>query len=323
MTAMTVPALPSAVEQVPHGRTARRLEWQHLPPEVRGLVERRLGWKVAEARSQGAGFTPGFASLLHGPDGERAFVKAAGKRAQKQFAQAYLTEADLNRRLPDGLPAPRLLWVEETADWVVLAFEPVDGRNPRRPWSATHLDACLDALEQVADVMADATAGLELRPVTEDLPALLTGWDAVGRTSPDWPHLDEAANLALAYRGVPDQDRFVHFDARDDNFILDASGRALLCDWNWPGLGPAWLDTVHLLVSAYGDGVDADGLLAERRLTRDVAPEHVDAAIAGLTGFMVASQERPAPSSSPFLQVHARWYAAAGWSWLAHRRGWA
>lgn len=323
MTAMTAPADPSSVEALPHGRTARRLQWQHLPPEVRALVERRLGWSVQEARSKDAGFTPGFASVLVGPDGERAFVKAAGKRAQKQFAAAYLAEADVNRRLPAGLPAPRLLWVEDTADWVVVAFEPVEGRNPRRPWSAKHLNACLDALEQVADGMADGAAGLELCPVTEELPRMLTGWDNVRRTSPEWPHLDEAEALALSYRDVPDQDRFVHFDARDDNFIVDASGRALLCDWNWPGLGPAWLDTVHLLVSAYGDGVDADAVLAERRLTRDVPAEHIDAALAGFTGFMVSSSDKPVPPSSPYLRVHSRWYAAAGWAWLAHRRGWS
>ncbi len=323
MAAMTVPAHPSAVEAIPHGRTARRLQWQHLPPEVRALVERRLGWTVEEARSQGAGFTPGFAAVLVGPDGERAFVKAAGKRAQRQFAQAYLTEAHLNRRLPSGLPAPRLLWVEETPDWVMLAFEPVEGRNPRRPWSVAHLDACLDALEEVAEVMADGVPGIELKPVTEDLPELLTGWDGVRRSAPDWPHLDEAEALALSYRDVPGQDRFVHFDARDDNFIIAADGRALLCDWNWPGLGPVWLDTVHLLVSAYGDGVDADAVLVERRLTRDVPPEHIDAAVSGLTGFMVASSDRPVPPSSPFLRVHSRWYAAAGWAWLAHRRGWS
>ena len=46
---MTGPQPPATVENVPHGRTARRLEWAHLPPAVRGLVERHLGSPVADA----------------------------------------------------------------------------------------------------------------------------------------------------------------------------------------------------------------------------------------------------------------------------------
>ena len=67
----------------------------------------------------------------------------------------------------------------------------------------------------------------------------------------------------------------VHTDARDDNFLLTADGTALLCDWNWPALGPVWGDAVHLLISAYGDGLDADAFLASHPLTRDADPDHV------------------------------------------------
>ena len=86
---MTGPQDLATVEPVPHGRTARRLEWPHLPPPVRQLVERQLGSPVAKAESQGSGFTPGFASRLTGEDGSRLFVKAASKKAQQQFAASY------------------------------------------------------------------------------------------------------------------------------------------------------------------------------------------------------------------------------------------
>jgi hypothetical protein len=144
----------------------------------------------------------------------------------------------------------------------------------------------------------------------------------VRSTTPEWPHLEEAAALARGYLEVPDRDHFVHFDARDDNFMIDRDGQAWLCDWNWPALGPVWTDTVHLLVSAFGDGVDADAVLRSRRLTKDVPDEHVDTVIAGLCGFMLESRDRPAPPSSPYLRVHSQWYAEATWAWLAHRRGW-
>ena len=64
----------ATVEAVPHGRTARRLEWAHLPPQVRTLVETRLGSPVVRAESQGSGFTPGFASRLTAADGLRCLA---------------------------------------------------------------------------------------------------------------------------------------------------------------------------------------------------------------------------------------------------------
>jgi hypothetical protein len=320
---MSTPGPLPNVEPVPHGRTARRLEWQHLPPDLRSDIERRLGSPVVEAQSQGAGFTPGFASRLTGEDGRRLFVKAANRKAQRRFADAYAAEAAVIRSLPDGLPMPALQWVRQDDLWVVLAFDCLEGVNPRRPWRRPELDACLDALEVVADRLDPLPAGLRLRPATDDLPALLTGWDTVLAVRPDWPHAEEAARLARSYADIADRGHFVHLDARDDNFVIDPAGRAWLCDWNWPALGPAWMDTVHLLVSAFGDGLDADGLLRARRLTRSVPDDHVDAVISGLCGFMLQARGQPVPPSSPYLRVHSNWYAEAAWAWLARRRGWA
>ena len=88
-------------------------------------------------------------------------------------------------------------------------------------------------------------------------------WDHVRRTSPDWPHLEEAAALAADLGRATAGNTLVHTDARDDNFLLPLTGRAYLCDWNFPVRGAAWIDTVSLLMTASGDGMDADALLAE------------------------------------------------------------
>lgn len=311
------------VMRVPHGRTARRLEWQHLHPDVRDVVERRLGGPVVESVSHLSGFTPGFASSLTAADGTCLFVKAASKVAQRQIAVSYAEESRKLGLLPhEKLPAPRLLWTHEDDGWVVLGFECVDGRPPGRPWDDDELDACLDTLTSVADVMTSPDPGLHLVPLHEDMPTLLTGWRKVAQYDPDWPHLEELDDLAASFEDLPDAEHFVHADARDDNFLLTADGRALLCDWNWPGLGPAWLDVVSLLVSAHGDGVDADAVLAKHPLTSGVPDDHVDAWLAALCGFMVESDYRPVPPSSPHLGTHRRWWAAATWEWLADRRGW-
>jgi hypothetical protein len=321
--ALTGPPDLADVVPVPHGRTARRLAWPHLPTSVRATVERRLGSEVVLAVSQGSGFTPGFASVLTGADGSTVFVKAASRKAQPQFAAAYAEEARTLAILPvDRLPVPRLLWTEEEESWFVLGFEAVAGRNPRRPWRAEELTRCLEALSVVDAVLEEPPEGLRLRPLQEDLPTLLTGWGSMRAARPDWPHLDEVEELAQSFGSLPDAGHVVHADARDDNFLLTDDGRTLLCDWNWPGTAPRWLDAVDLLVSARADGLDADHLLRSHPLTVDAVPDHVDAWLAALCGYMVEADTRPVPATSPHLGTHRRWWAAATWSWLAARRGW-
>lgn len=319
---MTLPPGPvgtAALPQVPHGRTAMRLDWKFLPAEVRALVETELGGTVVEAKSQESGFTPGFASLVTTETGARAFVKAASRVAQGEIAASYAEEARKRSLLGDAVPAPRLLWVHEDDAWVVLGFEAVDARQPHRPWRPAELDRALDLAEAIATSTETLPDGLDLRPAVEDLPQLVTGWDDVPE---QWPHRDEAAALAASLRDLP-ADRFAHFDLRDDNVLLVADGRTLACDWNWPALGAVWQDTVDLLIAAHGDGLDVAPLFARRPLLDDAEPDHVDAWIAGMCGFMLSARTRPAPRTSPHLRTHTNWYAEAAWSLLATRRGWA
>jgi hypothetical protein len=326
------PTLPSYAAQVPYGATARRLEWDLLPPTVRRLVECRLGSPVVATESVGSGFTPGFASTLTCEDGTLHFVKAASMKAQRAFAEAYREEARKLRRLPADLPVPRLRWTHEDDRWVVLGLEHVDGRVPRRPWAPADLEDCLDTLEVLADRLTPPP--LPLPAFADEFAECPAYWDSVRTNSPAHSPLDlllspgldahraEAAALAARYREVTAGDTLVHTDPRDDNFLI-AQGRALLCDWNWPTVGAPWIDTVLLLVAAAGDGADADALLASRRLTREVDPEHVDVLLALVGGYFLERRSAPVPTSSPFLRVHQAWYAAATWSWLAARRGWS
>ena len=283
MSAMTGPQDIATVEPVPHGRTARRLEWPLLPPALRRTIEQQLGSPVARAETRNSGFTPGFASVLTGDNGRRLFVKAASKKAQAQFAAAYAEEARKIVLLPREVPAPRLLWKHEDDLWIALGFEYVDARPPARPWRREDLMACLDTLAVVADHLNPVPPAWSLSPIEQELPSLLDGWQYVRRVAPDWPHLDDAETLVATYASFPGNDAFVHSDARDDNFLLAPGKPAMLCDWNWPALGPVWLDAVDLLASAYGDGLDADALLAE----------------------------------------HPNWWAEVLWAWLAARRGWS
>jgi aminoglycoside phosphotransferase (APT) family kinase protein len=322
MSAMSLTAGPrdlSLLEPIPYGRTARRLTWDLLPPMTRRLVEERFGTTVVEAVTAGAGFTPGCASTLTGADGRKMFLKAASKKAQRPFADAYRKEIRTLRGLPSQLSVPRLLWSHEDDLWVLVALEHVDGRHPARPWDRADLDACLDALERLAPILTPPP--LELGTFAEDFADFLTGWDHVRSTYPDWPHLDEAVTLASRYAAATRGNTLVHTDARDDNFLLTPE-RAYLCDWNWPVTGAAWIDTVCLLLTAAGDGLDVDAVLAERALTRNVDPDDVDSLLALLCGYFLERRDEPVPHSSPYLRVHQDWCAEASWAWLARRRGW-
>lgn len=310
-------AIPSPI---PHGRTARRLEWPHLPRPVRARIEEHCGSAVTSAVSQGGGFTPGFASVLTCADGSRHFVKAASSAAQRMFAASYREEARKLRALPEGLPAPRLLWSED-GDWVVLGLEYVEARAPRRPWRSADLDACLDALETVATVLTPVPAGLQLDSFADDLGAWPAFWDHV-RATRDLPHADEAAALAAGFAEVVRGETLVHTDVRDDNVLLTPDGRALFCDWNWPCAGADWLDSLIMLIGPRGDGLDVTAVLAERPLLRDVPADHVDRVLAVICGYFLKSADDPVPPTSPHLRDAQRWQGDVVWQWLSERRGW-
>ncbi|GAA5148669.1 hypothetical protein GCM10023340_22830 [Nocardioides marinquilinus] len=305
----------------PVGRTARRLQWAHLPPFLRAEIEERIGTPVAHASSRDAGFTPGFASVLEGADGSLHFVKAASTRAQRQFAESYREEARKLAALPDGVPAPRLLWVHDADDWVVLGIEHVAARAPHRPWTQDDLDAALDALAEVARLLTPPPPGLELATLADDLADLPGLWDVV-RTTHDLPHLDDAAALAAGFAGLTAGSTMVHTDVRDDNLLVRDDGRVVLCDWNWPVVGAAWIDSAMLLVGPRGDGLDVERVLATHPTFAGVPAEAVDALLALMTGYFLKSAGDPVPPTSPHMRDHQRWQGQVCWTWLAERRGW-
>ena len=314
--------MPTAIPTtIPHGRTAQRLTWPHLPPSVRELVEQRCGSPVVDARSQGSGFTPGFASVLTCADGSKHFVKAASAKAQRAFAESYREEARKLLALPPGIPAARLLWLED-GDWVVLGLEYVEGRTPHRPWRRTELDAALDALEVVTEVLTPVPSTLDLDTAAQEFDGWPSFWEHVAIARPELGHLDEAAALAERYAEVMAGDTLIHMDVRDDNVLIRPDGTAVLCDWNWPIRGASWIDSLIILIGPRGDGLDVEQVLAERRLTRDVPADDIDVVLALVTGYFYKACDDPVPPTSPHIRDHQRWQGDVVWQWLCERRGW-
>jgi aminoglycoside phosphotransferase (APT) family kinase protein len=313
-----MPAIPTTI---PHGRTAQRLTWPHLPPAMRALIEERCGSPVVDAASQGGGFTPGFASVLTCADGSRHFVKAASARAQKMFADSYREEARKLAVLPAEVPAARLCWLHD-GDWVVVGIEYVEGRAPRRPWRQVELDAALDALETVARELTPAPPELDLVPFADETATWPAFWEHLAAARPDLPHLSEAAGLAAGFAKPVGGVTVVHTDVRDDNTLIRPDGSAVFCDWNWPTLGAPWLDTLFMMIGPRGDGLDVDAVLAGRALTRDVPRDDIDRVLALLVGYFFKSADDPVPPTSPHLRDHQRWQGEVVWQWLCERRGW-
>lgn len=312
----------SYVALVPVGRTARRVEWAHLPPGVRTAVEAQVGSTVVAADSRTSGFTPGFASVLTAEDGSRHFVKAASTRAQRVFAEAYREEARKLEALPAAAPAARLRWTLDVDEWFVLGLEHIAARQPRRPWRQDDLAASLDALELVADLLTPPPDGMGLDEIATDFAAFPGYWDHLRGHRADLPHLEDAAALACRYREVVSGGTLVHTDVRDDNILIRDDGTAVLCDWNFPCVGAPWLDTLLLLIGPRGDGLDVESVLASRRLTRDVPAESIDIVLALVTGYFLRQSDEPIPPTSPHLRDHQRWQGEVCRDWLAERRGW-
>jgi hypothetical protein len=314
---------------VPIRATARRPHWADLPASARDAIEFRLGSRVMRTSSTGIGFTPGFASRLDLADGRRVFVKAASDaddaRYGWQLSAAYREEIRKLRALPSDLPAPALLWTVDAdiagVRWVILCFEYVDGAPPRRPWRPHELRLVIDALAQLAPLVAKAPDGLELPLFAEefrDVEAWVT--QVIERDGFSW-WLDEIAVLAHESLTRCAGTAVVHLDLRDDNILIGRGGRVWICDWNWPLLGAPWLDLVGLLPSVAGDGLDADAVLATHPLTRDLEPRSIDAWLATLWLYFTTSMEHPVPAHSPHLRDHQVWYADATEDWLHARLG--
>ncbi len=310
---MTAVPLPT---RIPHGQTARRLEWRFLPQHIRAEVEARLGAPVIDAESKTGGFTPGFASVLTCADDSRHFVKAASTIAQRAFADAYREEARKLAMLPDGIPAPPLRWIHDADDWVVLGFEYVEGRAPQRPWVPAELAAASRMAIAIAEQLTPAPEGIDR--AVDDLATWPALWERV-----DHPRAADCGALAAQYADVVDGDTLAHMDIRDDNLLVRPDGSTVLCDWNWPVRGAAWLDSLFLLIGPRGDGLDVEAHIAAHPLLAAVDPEHIDIVIALVLGYFSTAATQPVPPTSPYLRRAQAWQRDVLHGWLAERRGWA
>lgn len=313
---------------IPVRATSRRPRWPDLPDGVRTLIEQAAGAAVVHQESAGTGFTPGFASRLELSDGRRIFVKAASSADDLlhgwPLSDAYREEVRKLTALPDGIGAPRLLWHRDAEvdrlRWIVAGYEYVDATPPRRPWQPSQLRRVLDKLTEVAPALSAVPPGLALESISAEFvdgyaDRLAAVWTVT--EDPEWVETVEA--LCSTAGEHVSGDSIVHMDLRDDNVLLGRDGGVWFVDWNWPVVGAPWVDLVCLLLSARGDGLDVEGVLAEHPLSRDVDANSIDALLAVLWTFWAGAVRQPVPQFSPHLRDHQAWYLGVTEAWLRER----
>jgi hypothetical protein len=294
---------------VPYGATAVRPGWPDLPADLRAAITARLGVPVRWATTATGGFTRGFAAVLDTADGGQVFVKAAWLVDERHLCDWYAHEAAVTAVLPAGLRVPRPRWTLTAAGHFVVCFEAVSGRTPACPWSPSELSATLATWAETAAALETWTdADLRLPSLGALARADLSWWQEILRGREPLPpgaavardHIRDLARLEAAFPPMCDASPgLTHGDLRMDNVLIDPSGDAWLCDWNWMCHGPAWFDTVGLLVTAYASGLDADALFEAHPTAVGAPAGAVDAALAALSGYLLTRAAAGPTDASP------------------------
>ena len=304
--------------------TRPRPTWPELPADLRGLIEARVG-EVTEWTSHDGGYSPGPALTLTTATG-RVFVKAADAVEHPFSADLHRREARATALLPSNVPAPALRWFvdsDASSDWVVLAFDAVDGRSPRTPWSAGDVRAVAEVVGTIAEITAPAGLPAFSDSMTFD------GWqglaaDATGLETYDpWAlaNLDRLAGIEPTWTEAVAGDRLVHQDLRGDNVLLTEKG-AVVVDWPYASRGAAFCDLVGWLPSLKLEGgPEPEVMVASTRVGREADPEALTTFVVAIAGYFVSASLQPPPPGIPHVRAFQRSQGVVCLDWLKLRLG--
>jgi len=309
-----------------HRQAGYRLSWEQVPSYVRRAVEATLGDAVVDAHTQDGGFSPGAAARVRLANGGRAFVKALSAELHTNSVGLYRTEAATMPHLPKGLPVPRLLDVYDDGTWIALVYEDINGRQPDLPWR-------LDELERVAAVLTDLGTALSPSPWPEGPGFLeanrgfLGAWAALAASPPPnleplmRRHLDRVAAEVPDLAEVLCGEALLHNDIRSDNLLLTPVGDVVVIDWGGCCTGGApWLDSMFFALTVNEDGGgDADVLVRDHPLMRDLPPSWIDAILMAAMATRWWQAQLPDDTAMPGMREYQRRSAAAALTWVRRR----
>ena len=225
-------------------------------------------------------------------------------------------------RLSERIPAPTLLGSFDDGDWVALVLEDVEGRHPRTPWEAGELSAVVAALSQLA--MAPLSAEQrEYKAAGQALARDFAGWRRMSVDPPadldPWARerIDELATRADDVLPRMTGESLLHMDIRADNLLVRPGGTVVIVDWPWAARGPAWLDTLSLLVNVNLFGGHDVEALAAAHVRAD--PATVTGFLVGLTGYFLDAARQPDAPGLPTVRAFQAAQGRTTLDWVRRR----
>lgn len=261
--------------------------WNALPQEIKESVQSAVGGVTGiEMISEGLN-----SDLTMSAETERGRLFIKGAKLDSDFRTGQLRREILINPFVTHL-SPAIRFQVETAGWLVVGFDYVNGRRA------------------------------DYSPNSPDIPLVLDVLDALGQTPCPDIKLTYAERGRSHHARVTDLHRFAgdslaHNDFNPDNVRISGD-RAHLIDWARPTRGAAWSDAASLAMSLMTCGhipSDAESIVSALSTWKTLQPGDLDA-IADYQSAM-RSAVMPKPIYDPW--THASVAAARRWS--DYRRG--
>lgn len=314
----------------PRPFNTRRMVWHDLPEQVREHIVELVDSPITEVRSTTAGFSPGFAGIVHGADDSRTFVKATSTTLHPHSIELGRREIVVNAALPAAVHAPVMEFSHDDGDWALAGFEVVDGGTPALPWTTDGLEDALTAIADLSEVRVEETDGF--RPFSNSLSEAFNYWTdfaslpaaeqaarAAGHEWGAWAlaHADTLAAWECEAPAASAGNRLIHADLRADNMIRDLDGHVWLVDWPHAEYGAPWVDLVGFLpsVEMQGGGPCA-AHFRDQALGRGVEHEALRALVTAIAGYFLLGSWAPAPEQIPTLREFQHAQAGPALRWL-------
>jgi len=311
-------------------RPNHRTRWSDVPSDIVAAVEALVGGRVAAARDQRGGYSPGVAARLQLEDDRRIFVKAVNGDINPKSPAFYRGEipalASFSNVTAD-IPVPRLLHVHDDGHWIALILEDVDGRQPGAPWTDADIVNVLRSMAALADALTPSPATLPT--IAERHRNVFTGWRTLAATGgarlDGWSrsHIHDLAALESRWELSVAGTTLAHSDVRADNLIITSADRVWFVDWGSASVGAPWFDVVAMAASVTTAGGPKPAELMRRAgAWCDLPTETLLPVVAAVAGYFTQGALQPAPKGMPTVRAYQRSSGVVMREWVQELTGW-
>jgi hypothetical protein len=226
--------------------------------------------------------------------------------------------------------APRFRFSFEIEEWIVLAFDAVDGAIPQQPWRDGELANVVQAISDLADILTPSPIP-NVSPMSEVMGDEFQTFARLLRDGVSGPlcrvdldgsvqeRLADLASLEAGWRVAAAGSTLTHHDLRVDNILIDRDGNVWIVDWSSPCLAAPWVDIATFLPTIRREPKEMERLFLSTSAGLSATPRDVDRFVAALAGMWFERSSRPIVEHAPHLRDHQRRCAQAAFDWLRFR----